>query len=410
MLGESHTAHDLALGLLLAWVPVLILSSVVDRNFVNPEDVCEKLNNLVNQVRDALMDEETQNLYMRSFENSPDSQEMKTWVQKISLQCMYMEDYFVGFAGQGRRRWHYGAAHPIISSIERNYIAQHGRAWLKHEQEARTKLVLGQPNESLIWFDFRELWQILASVVIVVFTISGAFVLSYYTPTVGLGCRSGGHMIFAVIAFSLLLVEMLLWWCITPTKWLDPIKRHLSQSNHYTSRQHHLQGYWCTSVSTLKKALLVVEKIMLQTLLATFKRVGMNHRRLEKVEEGLLAMSRARDGWNLQQWTERILFRPLEVINTAWLVYHIVANTIGSYLNCRCETSTWSTGGGYMDFTQYLVTNSPWAPTAWTSSTTVACLVMSTAMIYIILEWCLQSVSEPVQSQDNHPLRNLTSI
>lgn len=39
----------------------------------------------------------------------------------------------------------------------------------------------------------------------------GAFIISYFTPTVGLGCRSGGYMIYFVLASFLFTFEMCGW-------------------------------------------------------------------------------------------------------------------------------------------------------------------------------------------------------
>lgn len=33
-----------------------------------------------------------------------------------------------------------------------------------------------------------------------------------FTPTVGLGCRSGGYVVYLIIAAALLLTEILIWW------------------------------------------------------------------------------------------------------------------------------------------------------------------------------------------------------
>lgn len=173
-------------------MPVLILCSIVDRNPVSADEIKDKLNGLVERVRVSLMDETVRHHYLQSIHDRDDRGKMQIWVERISEQCPSMGKFFVSFAGQGRKRWHYGAAHPIITDIERAYIAGHGRDWLASEEEARTSLVLGVVSGGLDWFDLRELWQVLSAVIIVAGTVLGAFVLSFYTPTVGLGCRSGG--------------------------------------------------------------------------------------------------------------------------------------------------------------------------------------------------------------------------
>jgi len=214
-LGENAQAHDLALGLLLAWLPVLILSSIVDRNPVAAEDIKNKLNELVDQVRRSLMDDVVCAKYLDTITDHGARSSMRKWVEEIRVACPDLNDFYVRFAGQARLRYHYGAAHPILTDIERAYIANEGRDWLHAETEARVKLVLGDVQEGgLDWLDLRELWQVLSAVLIVGGSILGAFVLSFFTPTVGLGCRSGGYMIFGMISFILLLVEMVSWFLL----------------------------------------------------------------------------------------------------------------------------------------------------------------------------------------------------
>ena len=99
-----------------------------------------------------------------------------------------MDQFFIKFAGQGRARWHYGCTHAIIADIERSYIGSRGRSWLDDEGEARLHLILGPVNaDGMVWFDLRELWQVMFAVTIFCTNVLGSFMLSFYTPTVGLG-------------------------------------------------------------------------------------------------------------------------------------------------------------------------------------------------------------------------------
>jgi hypothetical protein len=216
-LGENAQAHDLALGLLLAWLPVLILSSIVDRNPVAANDILVKINALLDRVRESLMDDAVKQDYIRTIADT-DRATMIGWVEATSEACHDLKDFFVEFAGQGRKRFHYGVAHPILTDIEQAYIADKGRNWLGNEAEARTRLVLGDEFGGLNWLDPRELWQVLSAIVIVGGTILGAFCLSYFTPTVGVGCRSGGYFVFGLVSIVLLTAEMLCWWTFDASK------------------------------------------------------------------------------------------------------------------------------------------------------------------------------------------------
>ena len=216
-LGDNATAHDLALGLLLTFIPVLTLSSIADRNPVNADAVRLKLNQFLDAVRVALLNPELRNTYIRSTRRS--SNEF-AWTTKLDDEDYY-KDFFTQFAGQARIRWHYGVAHPILAGIEDAYVTEHGRNWLEDAEEARTSFVKGPEEPSgLLWFDARELWQILGAIIIVAGSAGSSFIISYWTPTVGLGCRSGGYMIFVANAIGLLILEMISWWRVT-----DPVIR-----------------------------------------------------------------------------------------------------------------------------------------------------------------------------------------
>ena len=105
-----------------------------------------------------------------------------------NAEAYFQGDFFTRFAGQGRIRWHYGVAHSILTGIEDSFVADYGRDWLRNAEKARTKLVTGpQKILGLRRFDFREFWQIVSSIFIVCGAVSGAFIISFSTPTVGLG-------------------------------------------------------------------------------------------------------------------------------------------------------------------------------------------------------------------------------
>lgn len=372
-IGQNTTAHDLALGCLLSWMPVLILCSIVDRNPVAADDIRNKLNLLVDSVRQSLMDDGIRQHFVESFQGNPQADKMEIWVSKIKDQCGHMSDFFEEFAGQGRKRWHYGAAHPILSDIEETYIASKGRNWLYNEDEARTHLVLGVDNGGLGWFDYRELWQIASAVAIVGGTCGGAFILSYFTPTVGLGCRSGGYTIFATTALGLLVSEMIVWWFIDAEKPETVRERARALSRKLT---HHPR------TSKVRKFFISV-MVKIQQILTTM---------LDLLPQGMRkSLQAAQETWeqsSAQGKLEIAFFRPAEIINATWLLYVTLAQTFGAYVNCTCMSSTWAGYGGYIDFTQYSTTNSPWVKFYWTAGTAVSTAILTVAMVYIVAEVC----------------------
>ena len=126
-LGNNQTAHDLALGLLLGWLPVMILVTIVDRNPTAIEPVRRKLNSLVDDVRRALLDPKLRNSYMTDTRRSIRD---FAWTECLRDEDFFFGEFFTHFSGQGRVRWHYGVAHPILAGIESTFMAAEGRHWL----------------------------------------------------------------------------------------------------------------------------------------------------------------------------------------------------------------------------------------------------------------------------------------
>lgn len=403
-LGDNAQAHDLAIGLFMGWFPVssdcdttqalymlidiqvLILSSIVDRNPIASDDIRRKLNKLVDAVCESLQDEENRLEFARSFRDLPQSQQMAVWLDQIATQAQLIKHgYFTGFAGQGRVRFHYGAAHAILIDIEKAYVAAHGRGWLKDEHEARSSLVLGETERSFVWFDGRQLWQILSALAIVGGTTAGAFILSFYTPTVGLSCRSGGYVVFAVVAFGLLILEFVTWMYTSPV-------RNEKQWRRLSERLDRLGAPSTHPEATSKRS--VVPRVLLgasKSVTRTLKRIRRLLPRVfkQKIENVCAASQRL----TVRQWAEITVFQPVEAFNTVWLLYLFMAQTTGAFNNCACETSIWGgySSGGYLDFTQWQHSDAPGIQKYWIIGTVISCVFMGLGIIYIVIEWCLQS-------------------
>ncbi|OAG05775.1 uncharacterized protein CC84DRAFT_1186919 [Paraphaeosphaeria sporulosa] len=105
-IGSNVQAHILAMGLFLAWFPVLILCSILDRNPMGSDNIQRKLNKLFDLVCMSLQDETTRYRYIASFNGQPHAAQMAYWVEKISAKAQYIQhSYFCGFAGQARTRF-----------------------------------------------------------------------------------------------------------------------------------------------------------------------------------------------------------------------------------------------------------------------------------------------------------------
>jgi hypothetical protein len=395
LIGENATAHDLALGLLLGWLPLLILCSIVDRNPTAADDVRDPLNKLIDTVCRSLQDEEILNEFIESFCTRPEANEMKHRLVKVSSAAQFLQrNFLTSFAGQGRVRWHYGAAHPILSDIENCYIAQHGRDWLRNEEEARTKLVLGSIDRGLWWFDFRELWQICSAVTIVAGSCMGAFTISYFTPTVGLGCRSLGYLIFIVISFSLLVLEFLVWWLTTEENEEKRAQRAarrrstIFRSETFAQLEEASAGFLKRSVSWAFRRRERAEELLLDTLPVVVSLFYFSKRakKREKFRKRLYAKITESHEYTVRQWTHRLFFVPIEIINTIWLCYIVLAQTFGAYVNCRCKSSNYGFGGGYVDLEQTNVTHNRFVKFYWRTGTTISCTIMGLGLAYIVIE------------------------
>ena len=126
-------------------------------------------------------------------------------------------------------------------------------------------------------------------------------------------CRSGGYLVFCVIALGLFAVEMLCWWLIPATMPKDLLSRTFTK----------------------------VAKRMSRTNSDGLALPGRN-----RVHRQLLKLS----SLTTRDRVEILFFRPAELINTTWLCYIVLAQTFGWYKNCKCQSSVWGTHGGYIDF------------------------------------------------------------
>lgn len=205
-LGENAVAHDLALGLLLTWLPILMLMTIIDRNPSDNDDPLWKLNEIIDDARSCLANQDYRQQLCDSCGADPDE-----FDNLVYTPSRHDKGLFVNFAGQGRKRWFFGVAHNIIAGIEDNLVADYGRGWLNDKLQARACLLRPFKVHSLAWVSWRALWQVIVAIIIVCGTVGSAFIISYFTPTVGMGCRTGSYMIFAVLALFLLLVEMGSW-------------------------------------------------------------------------------------------------------------------------------------------------------------------------------------------------------
>ena len=102
-LGDNETAHNLAFGLLLGWLPIFVLASITDRNPVATDQIRLQLNELLNLVRTALLDTHSRSAYISAIGMT---EKDFLWTKVLETDDYFQSDVFVEFAGQGRVRWH----------------------------------------------------------------------------------------------------------------------------------------------------------------------------------------------------------------------------------------------------------------------------------------------------------------
>ena len=181
---------------MLSWVPTLVIAGVVDRNPTATRDLCAKFNNFLAMVSGIIRETKARQAVNREAGLDGDMAHLD-----LDGVMVLPGPYFTMFAGQGRVRWHAMVAPPILAGIER-LIAERGRGWLENGQLAKSVMLKPHGSHHHAWSYSHWCWQALTSIAIVGGNIASGFIISFYTPTVGLGCRSGSYLIFAVIALA----------------------------------------------------------------------------------------------------------------------------------------------------------------------------------------------------------------
>lgn len=231
----------------------------------------------------------------------------------------------------------------------------------------------------------------LASILLVGGTSVGAFVLSFNTPTVGLGCRTGGYIVFFIVSLVLLIAEITVWWLTSPLREQDQFHSHLeAYTRHAKPRRESILATLpglASSKNLLARLLRVVEARVLRCVLLPRRLLPKTRQeRLCTTEAAIRAHFFVLHNLTARDWLQRGFFTPLEFSNLAWACYLLAAQTIGAFNNCACMTSSWGGFGGYLDFTQINIANSAAVEEYWVIGTITTCVVMGLGMSYIVLE------------------------
>jgi hypothetical protein len=203
-------------------------------------------------------------------------------------------------------------------------------------------------------------------------------------------------LVFFVVALALLLAEILTWWLTSPLRKhdqfhsnLEAYSRHLTHGHHLRPKHTSLPGL-ATSKFVLSYILRLIETAVSQSTLFLVRLLPSRRKeqKLEAMKHSIREHFGTLQNLTTRNWLQRVFFTPLECSNMIWASYLIFAQTIGAFNNCACMTSSWGGIGGYVDFTQFPVADSPLVVKYWIQGTVVTCVVMGLGMGYIVLEVC----------------------
>jgi hypothetical protein len=202
------------MGFAVGLITPLVVGALIDRKTITAPDLCFQFNQFFSQARDLLVSMESAYEPIIAIDDLPKNAEL---VKDSKLLDALPDDLFEEFAGQGRLRWYRGVAHPILAGIERSYAAEADRGWLEHSKVAKAALVLSHTRKGFNVVDGRLLWQVTGAFLLIYGNLAAGFWISYFTPTVGMGCRAFGYLIFGILIMVVAIGEVILEAVSTPS-------------------------------------------------------------------------------------------------------------------------------------------------------------------------------------------------
>jgi hypothetical protein len=205
--GENAAGYNLGMGFAVSWITPLVVGAVVDRNAITTRDLRSNLKWIFAGARDALRLLHGKYDEVLEIDSLPKGSDLHV---RDKLLDRLPEDIFTEFAGQGRLRWHRGVAHPILAGLEKSYIAEHGRGWLGHGELAKAAMLLPYGGKGFHVRDHHLLLQAVAAFIIIYGNLGAGFLISYFTPPVGISCRAFGYLIFGTSTLAAAMTEVIL--------------------------------------------------------------------------------------------------------------------------------------------------------------------------------------------------------
>ena len=202
------------MGFAVSWITPLVIGALVDRNAIATRDLRSNINWIFTGAREALRSLGGEYSRVIEIDGLPKDSHLHL---NDKLLGSLPEDIFAEFAGQGRLRWHQGVAHAILNGLERSYVAEHGRGWLKNGELARAAMLLPYGDKGFNVMDCRLLQQAISAFGIIYGNLGAGFLISYFTPPVGISCRAFGYLIFGTSTLAAAMIEVVLGAATSPT-------------------------------------------------------------------------------------------------------------------------------------------------------------------------------------------------
>lgn len=193
-LGDNSTAHSLALGLLVSWVPIIVFASVVDRNPTSATHCSEMIERWLFNVDCVFRS--------ASLWHAPKTDSTEAEVSAARDQLV---PFKIGeFLGQGRRLRYCGVTDTVLKYISEGVAKDGGLPLPEITEQAEANKPQGAKTfhefqnalktRPLKWY---SVW--IASQLIVMTCFGMAFMVSFNTPTVGFGCRSMVYLMWYLL-------------------------------------------------------------------------------------------------------------------------------------------------------------------------------------------------------------------
>lgn len=205
--GENAAGCNLGMGFAVSWITPLVVDALVDRNAIATRDLRSNLNRIFAGALEAARSLHGHYNKIVEIDHLPKGSELHI---DTKLLDSLPEDIFAEFAGQGRLRWHRGVAHAIRTGIEKSYAAEHGRGWLEDGELARAAIMIPHGDNGFNVVDSRLLQQAIAAFMIIYGNLGTGFLISYFTPPVGISCRAFGYLIFGTSTIAAAATEIIL--------------------------------------------------------------------------------------------------------------------------------------------------------------------------------------------------------